>query len=261
MLGAIAGDMIGAPYEFDRGTKSTRFPLFSRGSEFTDDSVLTVATADALLTGGDFAETYRRYGRLYPHAGWGGMFARWIADPYMGPYGSFGNGAAMRVSPVGWAFDDLDAVLEEARRTAIVSHDHPEGVKGAQSTAAAVFLARTGAAKADIRRFAEETFGYDLSRSLDEIRPDYRHVETCQETVPEALTAFLESEGFEDAIRKAVSLGGDCDTLACITGGVAEAFYGGVPDEIAWEVSARLDDCLSDIVDAFTERYIAPRQS
>lgn len=255
MLGAIAGDVIGSPYEFDHNNiKTTDFPLFSERSHFTDDSILTVATAEALLTGGDYAEVYKRYHDYYPGAGWGAMFRNMARAGSLRPYGSFGNGSAMRVAPIGFACDTLEETLREAERSAAVTHDRPEGVKGAQATAAAIFLARTGSGKVAIRSFITDAFGYDLSRSLDEIRPGYRHVEPCQETVPEALTAFLESTGFEDAIRKAVSLGGDSDTLACITGGIAEAFYGAVPPAIRMEVERRLDARLLRIVNAYRAR-------
>lgn len=252
MLGAIAGDIIGSPYEFDHcNIKTTDFPLFSSASQFTDDTVLTVATAEVLMEGGGYADTYRDYHSVYPHAGWGTGFEAWARSRIRKPYNSYGNGAAMRVSPVGWAFPTLDETLKEAERSASVSHNHPEGIKGAQATAAAVYLARTGATKTDIKTFVRRGFGYDLSRTLDEIRPLYRHVESCQETVPEAVTAFLESDSFEDAVRKAVSLGGDSDTLTCITGGIAEAFYGGVPEEIAAEVLKRLDNNLRTVVESF----------
>lgn len=251
MLGAIAGDIVGSPYEFDhRNIKTKDFLLFSHRSGFTDDSVLTVATAEVLLRHGDYAEAYRRYGLRYPHAGWGGMFRQWIRKAEMGPYGSFGNGSAMRVSPIGWAFATLEETLAEAKRSAEVTHDHPEGIKGAQAAAAAIFMARNGTDKAGIKAYVEEQFGYRLSRTLDEIRPRYHHVETCQETVPEAITAFLESESFEDAIRNAVSLGGDSDTLTCITGGIAEAYYG-IPDEIAEAALSRLDADLYQVVQQF----------
>jgi len=258
MLGAIAGDMIGAPYEFDSNNiKTTDFPLFlgKKRSKFTDDSVLTVATAEALLTGGDYAGVYVKYFNLYPHAGYGTSFRQACQSGRLTPYDSYGNGSAMRVSPVGWYAETLEQALEEAKRSAEVSHNHPEGIKGAQATASAIFLAREGKSKAEIRDYIVSQFGYDLSRTLDEIRPDYHHVESCMDTVPEAITAFLESDNFEDAVRKAVSLGGDSDTLTCITGGIAEAFYGGVPDHIADEVWNRLDDQLAKVVREFRERY------
>lgn len=262
MLGAIAGDIIGSPYEFTHNNiKTTDFPLFSVRSGFTDDSILTVATAEVLLRGGHYAEAYRRYYRMYPFAGWGGRFRAWGAADRAGPYNSFGNGSAMRVSPIGWAFATLEETLAEATRSAMVTHNHPEGVRGAQATASAVFLARTGVRKEDIRRFITDIFAYDLSRTLDDIRPTYTHTESCQETVPEAITAFLESEDFEDAVRKAVSLGGDSDTLACITGSIAEAHYGGVPEPIAGQARANLDGRLRPIVDEFHARHIAPALS
>ena len=236
MLGAIAGDVIGSPYEFD-SIKTTSFPLFGPRSEFTDDTVLTCAVAETLLDGGDYATAFRRWGRRYPNVGWGG------------------RGSAMRVGPVGWACATVEDVLAEAERTALPTHDHPEGIKGAQATALAVFLARTGAGKEAIREEIAGRFGYDLGRTVDSIRPTYGFDETCQRTVPEALVAFLDSTGFEHALRLAVSLGGDSDTLACITGSVAEAFYGGVPAGIAEETRRRLSPDLLGIVDRFAARF------
>lgn len=263
MYGAILGDIIGSPYEFDMGDKTKDFPLFCARSEFTDDTVMTVAVAQALLES-DPAEdddTIRRrvigqmklWGRRYPDAGYGARFIWWLWNPNPKPYGSWGNGSAMRVSPAGWLFEDLPTVLRMAKLTAEVSHDHPEGIKGAQAVAAAIFLARTGSTKAQIKRYITEHFGYDLSRTCDEIRPGYRHVESCQETVPEAITAFLEGGSFEDAIRTAVSLGGDCDTLTDIAGAVAEAFYG-VPQELKQECRARLTEPLLEVLNAFDRR-------
>lgn len=257
MLGAIAGDIIGSPYEA-RPVGSYRFPLFSPRSTFTDDTVLTVATADALMHGGDYAEAYRRYYRRYPHAGYGGRFRQWAASPNAGPYGSFGNGSAMRVSPIGWAFDDLKAVLAEAERTAAVTHNHPEGIKGAQAVAAAVFLARTGESKAAIREAVAGRFGYDLDRTVEAIRPGYGFDVSCQGSVPESLVAFLESEDYEGAVRRAIWLGGDADTMACIAGAVAEAFYG-LPETIAAETRARLQTDLLQVVEAFAAWQTASR--
>ena len=239
MYGAILGDIIGSPYEFDQGDKTKAFPLFSERSHFTDDTVMTIAVAEAFLQGEqegtaileNLKESLRRWGRAYPDAGYGARFGWWLWQENAEPYYSCGNGSAMRVSSAAWLFHDLDTVRHMARLSAVVTHDHPEGIKGAEATAAAIFLARTGKTKAEIKDFIVETFGYDLSRTCDEIRPAYFHVETCQETVPEALTAFLKGESFEDVIRTAVSLGGDCDTLTCIAGSVAEAFYG-VPEEL-----------------------------
>ncbi len=263
MYGAILGDMIGAPYEFDRGNKTKDFPLFSAGSEFTDDTVMTIAVAEALMDARDrgfendkaaveqlLADSMRRWGRRYPHAGYGGRFIRWLHDPGMGAYGSYGNGSAMRVSAAGWLYDDLETTRRAAAWTAEVTHDHPEGIKGAEVTASAIFMARNHASKEEIRDYIIREFGYDLSRSCDEIRPGYHHVESCQETVPEAVTAFLEGTDFEDVIRTAVSLGGDCDTLTCIAGGMAEAFYG-VPDELAAECRKRLPADMLVVLDRF----------
>jgi len=250
MMGAIAGDLIGSVYEA-WPIKHKEFPLFSGDSTFTDDTVLTVASADALLTDGDYIRAYQKYFARHPGRGYGASFANWAVSRRTLAYGSFGNGAAMRVSPVAWAKGRLDLVLDEARRSAAVTHDHPEGLKGAMATAAAIFLARKGADKAAIRRYLSETFGYDLDRNLDLIRPDYSFDVSCQGSVPESIISFLESVDFEDAIRNAISLGGDADTMACIAGAIAEAFYGGVPDKIAAETRARLDAGLLDVVDRF----------
>ena len=270
MYGAILGDIIGSPYEFDRGNKSKDFPLFSEKSEFTDDTVMTIAVADAVhdaqpvhhfkeLNEGNI-EWFRnrlirgmqRYGREYPHAGYGVMFRRWLRAKDPQPYGSYGNGSAMRVSAAAWLHRDLETVRAVARLTAEVTHDHPEGIKGAEATASAIFLARTGSTKARIKAYIEENFGYDLSRSCDEIRPGYHHVESCQETVPEAITAFLEGESFEDVIRTAVSLGGDCDTLTCIAGSIAEGFYG-VPEELKKECRRRIPEQFCRVLDRIEE--------
>ena len=194
MLGAIAGDVVGSPYEFEP-IKTTEFPLFGPSSAFTDDTVLTCAVAEALLGGGDYAAAFRRWGRRYPDVSWGGRFRQWLSDDRAGPYGSFGNGSAMRVGPVGWARDTVEEVLAEAERSARPTHDHPEGIKGAQATALAVFLARTGAGKGVIREEIARRFGYDVWRSVDAVRPSYRFDETCQRTVPEALIAFFDSTG------------------------------------------------------------------
>ncbi|BCR06782.1 hypothetical protein DESUT3_38510 [Desulfuromonas versatilis] len=253
MLGALAGDIIGSRFEF-HNYKGKDFDLFHPECCFTDDSVHTVALAESLLSGRDYGESLREYFRLYPKAGYGGRFRAWAAGPAEGPYNSFGNGSAMRVSPVGWYYDDLDAVLAAARASAAVTHDHPEGIKGAQAVAAAILLARQGRGKEEIRRFLGEKFGYRLDRTLDEIRPDYQFDVSCQGTVPPAFAAFFEAEDFEDAVRNAVSLGGDSDTLACIAGSLAEAFYGQVPGAIRREVFRRLDRRLARITREFLER-------
>ncbi|WP_294412863.1 ADP-ribosylglycohydrolase family protein [uncultured Ruminococcus sp.] len=259
MIGAILGDMIGAPYEFDRGNKTKDFPLFSRESQFTDDSIMTVAVAEALISSYGksddeirtaLVDSMQKWGKRYPNAGYGGMFGRWLLTKEPKPYGSFGNGSAMRVSSVGWLYDDIDTTRKMAALTAEVTHNHPEGIKGAEATASAIFLARTGHSKDDIRQYIVNEFGYDLSRTCDEIRPTYHHVESCQETVPEAITAFLEGNDFEDVIRTAVSLGGDCDTLTCIAGGIAEAFYG-IPDEISAEGYKRMSKDMQEVLGRF----------
>ena len=254
MLGAIAGDVIGSVYEA-HPIKSMDFPLFGRESQFTDDTVLTVATAYSILEKCDYAEAFRTFGRRYPRAGYGGAFYHWLFSSQSGPYNSWGNGSAMRVSPVGFAFESVDAVLEEAERSASVTHNHPEGIKGAQATALAVFLARKGENKYSIRDDIEKRFTYDLSRTLDDIRPGYRFEVSCEGSVPESITAFLESKDFEDAVRKAVSLGGDSDTMACIAGGIAHAFYGKIPEEIVANVRERLPDEFLGIIDRFMEMY------
>ena len=257
MLGAIAGDVIGSVYE--RGNlKSMQFPLFVPGSRFTDDTVCTVALADSLLTGSDYATLLKQYVRRYPNAGYGGTFFYWGHSDNFQPYQSWGNGSAMRVSPTAWAYDTMDEVLEAAERSAAITHDHPQGIRGAQAIASAVFLARQGADKEDIRDFIESNFFYDLSESLASIRTWYRFDVSCQGSVPQAITAFLESHDFEDAVRKGISLGGDSDTIACMAGAIAEAHYGGVPPHIAAEVIARLDPPLLQVVELFTTRYHLP---
>ena len=254
LYGAVAGDIVGSAYE-RRPVKTPDFPLLSPASRWTDDTVLTVATAEVLLTGGDFEEAYRRWGRRYPNAGYGRGFRHWLMSRHPEPYQSYGNGSAMRVSPVGWVCQTLDETLELARHSALPTHDHPEGIKGAQAVAAAIFLARNGASKTGIRSEIETRFGYNLGRTLEEIRPVYSFDPTCQGSVPEALIAFLESDSFEDALRKAVSLGGDSDTQACIAGAVAEAFYGGVPFELAQSVRALLPAEMTRVLDRFGTQF------
>lgn len=252
MLGAIAGDIIGSVHEFE-GRKTKDFPLFVAESQFTDDTVLTVAVADCLLTGSSYTDKFHEYTRAYPGRGYGIRFWQWVNSGSRQPYNSWGNGSAMRVSPVAFAFETLDEVLKEARASAEVTHNHPEGIRGAQAAAAATFLARQGNSKKKIRSVIEKQFGYDLSRTTAVIRQTYSFNESCQETVPEAITSFLESANYEDAVRLAISLGGDADTLACITGGIAEAFYGGVPAAIAKPALALLDDGLRKTVTRFSE--------
>lgn len=254
MIGAIAGDIVGSIYEWNN-IKTKEFPLFGSNCDFTDDTVLTVALADSILTGEPYRNNLKRYYVHYPGRGYGGGFRAWAESSSVEPYNSWGNGAAMRISPVGYAYGDIATVLRKAEEFTAVTHNHPEGIKGGQATAAAVFLARTGTSREGIRAFVEKTFGYDLSRHTDEIRPTYKFNESSQRTVPQAIRAFLDSTDFEDAIRIAISLGGDSDTLACITGGIAQAFYGGVPREIEEQVYAILDEDMGRVTREFTERY------
>ena len=262
MYGAILGDMIGSPYEFDKGKKTKDFPMFIEESRFTDDTVMTIAVADALLGVSveapdgvicdDIISSMHRWGRKYPDAGYGSRFRNWLRSKDREPYGSYGNGSAMRVSSVGWLYPTIEETRRIARLSAQVTHNHPEGIKGAEATASAIFLARTASSKEEIRDYIVHEFGYDLSRTCDEIRPKYHHVESCQQTVPEAVTAFLEGTDFEDVIRTAVSLGGDCDTLTCIAGSIAEAFYG-VPEEMKAECRKRLPKDMLKVLDRFEE--------
>ena len=264
MFGAILGDIIGSPYEFDHNNiKTKNFPLFSGNSQFTDDTVMTIAIAEAILyADGDLDDlaneavaSMQKLGRLYPYAGYGARFVGWVHSDNPKPYNSLGNGAAMRVSPVAWAFDDMETVRKAAVAVTAVTHNHPEGIKGAEATAAAIFMARKGASKAEIKAYIESEFGYDLSRTCDEIRPTYRHDETCMRTVPEAFAAFLEGESFEDVIRNAVSLGGDSDTLTAIAGSIAEGFYG-IDNKLKAEAVKRLDGLLEDILGDFVMKYM-----
>jgi ADP-ribosylglycohydrolase len=254
ILGAVAGDIIGSAYEF-HNVKRTDFELFPEAAFFTDDSVLTFACMDVLLGGGDYESKFREYGRGFPHRGYGGTFAKWIHIKDMGPYNSWGNGAGMRASPVGWACRSPEETLAEAARSAEVTHNHPEGIKGAQAIAASVFLARTGKSKEEIKAYVKENFGYNLDRKIDDIRPGYDFDVSCQGSVPEAIIAFLESSDYESAVRLAVSLGGDSDTIANMAGGIADAFYGGVPEAIAAEAQKRLTPGLVALVEKFTERF------
>jgi ADP-ribosylglycohydrolase len=254
MLGAIAGDVIGSVYEHNP-IKTKEFPLFTESSRFTDDSVLTVAIAEAILEERSYLSALRTYARRHPDAGYGSHFWHWAHSNQNEAYNSWGNGSAMRVSPIGYACDSIESVLVEAERTACVTHDHPEGIKGAQATALAVHLARNGISKPKIRSELQIRFGYDLERRIDEIRPDYRFDVSCQGSVPEGIIAFLESDDFEDAVRNAVSLGGDSDTLACIAGGIASAYYGGVPGRIEQQTRTRLPDEFLHVIDAFNKRF------
>lgn len=260
MYGAILGDIIGSPFEFDRGDKTKDFKLFSRRSHFTDDSVMTLAVCEALLKVGQDATvkeiedavitSMQSWGRRYPHEGYGGYFRRWLTARHPQPYNSFGNGSAMRVSAAGWLYDSLEKTRVVAKATANVTHNHPEGIKGAEATASAIFMARNGSSKEEIKKYIENEFHYDLNRTLDEIRPNFHMDETCQKTVPEAIIAFLEARDFEDAIRNAVSLGGDTDTLGAITGSIAEAYFG-ISETLISECRNRINKDMRDVVDAF----------
>lgn len=254
MLGAIAGDIIGSVYENIR-IKRKDFQLFTPVSIFTDDTVLTVAVADAILNGKGYGSTIKAYARKYPFRGYGPKFLLWMISPFDKPYNSFGNGSAMRVSPVAHAFKTENEVLEQAKQSAECTHNHIEGIKGAQATAHAIFLARNGASKDHIRDAISTRYGYNLSRSIDSIRPDYRLDLTCPGSVPEAIVAFLDSDGFEDAIRNAVSLGGDADTQAAIAGAIAEPFYGMIPEEIVNEIGKRLNDEFRKIIVDFYKKF------
>ena len=260
MYGAILGDIIGSPFEFDRGDKTKYFKLFSRRSHFTDDSVMTLAVCEALLKVGQDATvkeiedavitSMQSWGRRYPHEGYGGYFRHWLTARHPEPYNSFGNGSAMRVSAAGWLYDSLEKTRVVAKATANVTHNHPEGIKGAEATASAIFMARNGSSKEEIKKYIENEFHYDLNRTLDEIRPSFHMDETCQKTVPEAIIAFLEARDFEDAIRNAVSLGGDTDTLGAITGSIAEAYFG-ISETLISECRNRINKDMRDVVDTF----------
>ena len=255
MLGAIVGDVAGSHYEHFP-TKAVDIEFFREHSCVTDDSVLTVAVADWILHGGKLHEYFHRYVAKYPDAGYGGTFINWARCRDTEPYDSWGNGSAMRVSPVAYAKNSLDEVLELAKQTAAVTHSHPHGIAGAQATAGAIFLARNGSSKNEIREFVADRFGYDLTRTIDQIRPTYSFDVSCSGSVPESIIAFLESDSFESALKLAISLGGDADTMACIAGAIAEPFYGGVPETIWNKTKTYLDDELNKIVEQFCSRFI-----
>ena len=262
MYGAIIGDIAGSSYEFDP-VKKKDFVLFRDKSEPTDDSFMTAAVAETLLglTGNEsdtrikklFVDKMKKWGRRHPFAGYGGRFSLWLMGPDRSPYNSFGNGSAMRVSPAGWLYDDLETTRKMARLSSEVTHDHPEGIKGAESVAAAIFMARKGATKEEIKKYIETEFEYDLDRTCADIRPDYDFDVTCQGSVPESFIAFLEGKDYEDVIREAISLGGDADTQAAIAGSIAEAFYG-IPEELKAEADRRMPDDMKEIVEKFYKR-------
>ena len=255
MLGAIIGDIVGSIYEFENH-RSKEFPLFKDGSDFTDDSVLTCATASALLDEADYSDIYRKFGLTYPVAGYGARFMRWLMDDTMGPYNSYGNGSAMRVSPVGWAFDSEEEVLTAAKASAEVTHNHQEGIKGAQATALAIYWARHGRSQIEIANAIATQFDYDISTPVDQLRETYKYNESCQGTVPEAIRCYMEGRGFEDVIRNAISIGGDSDTLAAIAGSIAEATFG-VPSYIAEDAISRLDEPLVAVLARFSDKYVS----
>lgn len=260
MLGAIIGDIIGSPYEFG-SEKIKDFVLFVPDCRPTDDSILTIAVGCACAEADCYneyefkrilAEKIREIGLQYPDAGYGKRFYQWMIMNEDEPYGGNTNGSAMRASPTAWAVDTLEDAERLAKWSAEITHDHPEGIKGAQAVAAAVFLARTGSDKDDIRNYIQSKY-YDLNYTVDEIRPGYRHDMTCEGSVPQAIVCFLDSEDFEDAVRNAVSLGGDGDTQACIAGAIAEAFYG-IPEELQEEAFEYIDDGLQDYYRAYADQ-------
>ncbi|MCI0507214.1 MAG: ADP-ribosylglycohydrolase family protein [Gammaproteobacteria bacterium] len=255
MLGAIAGDVIGSAYE-GWPVKTKDFDLFIPGTTYTDDTVLSVAIADAILHHKDYEPLLLKYGRRYPNAGYGRSFSQWLNAPHPQPYNSWGNGSAMRVSPIGFAFDSKIKVLEEARKSAVITHNHPEGIKGAQATALAVYLAHTGYEKEEIKSEIQKLFKYDLDRRLDDIRDSYMYTLSCQGSVPESIIAFLESTDYEDAVRNAISLGGDADTMACIAGSIAQAYYKFIPVELITAVTEYLPQPFLRIIEEFDQRFI-----
>lgn len=260
MYGAVFGDIIGSRFEFDRGDKSRDFELFTPEDHITDDTVMTVAVAEALMDAGLSAgegevkscviASMKKWGKKYPDAGYGGRFRQWLRSSDPEPYGSYGNGSGMRVSAAGWLYPTIERTREIARWTSEVTHDHPEGIKGAESVAAAVFMARKGFSKAEIAEYITSEFGYDLSRSLDEIRPGYKHDVSCMRTMPEAFTCFLEASDYESAIRNVVYIGGDTDTLGAIAGAVAEAFWG-VPVGISMRGVEYIPSDINDVLKRF----------
>lgn len=260
MLGAIIGDICGSVYEWKpyKTARPDEIPLINKESTFTDDSVLSVATAEAILLQQDYGAAYQKWGRRYPNAGYGGSFYHWMFNDSPEPYNSWGNGSAMRISPVGWAFETLEETLAEAKRSAEVTHNHVEGIKGAQSVAAAIFMARNGADKQEIKCYIETSFGYDLNRSTQDIWSVYFFDVSCQGSVPESIIAFLESRDYEHAIKIAISLGGDSDTMACIAGGIAEAYYGDIPQSLVDFAEQKLKGELLDLVNQFT--YMVKRK-
>lgn len=253
IIGAIAGDIIGSPYEFNN-TKTINFELFHPDAHFTDDTVLTIAIANSLLTGKSFVDSIHEFGNMYPDPGYGGRFQEWLKLTNKQPYNSWGNGSAMRVSPVGFFYYKEDDVLRVAKETAEVTHNHPEGIKGAQAIALAIDLAKAGMDKLEIRREIVKAFNYNLSFTLDEIRDTYTFHVGCKNSVPQAIVAFHESTDYESAIRLAISIGGDSDTIACMTGGIAAAYYKEIPDDIIEFTRAKLPKQFLEIIDKFDKK-------
>ena len=264
MYGAILGDIIGSRFEFDREGWTKEFELFTSEDSWTDDTVMTVAVAEALMDAGrdasvdeikaECTKSMQRWGRKYPGAGYGGRFIAWIASKNPRPYGSYGNGSAMRVSAAGWLYDSIERTREVARATANVTHNHPEGIKGAECTAAVIYLARAGWEKKNIERYVVKEFGYDISETLDEMRKRHEHVESCQDSLPKALRSFFDGISYEDVVRNAVSLGGDTDTLAAIAGAMAEAFYD-MPILLRAECLKRSEKDMVEVIERF-DRYV-----
>ena len=261
MIGSIIGDIVGSVYEFTpNNIKTKEFEFFNPNGSYTDDSILTLATADWLLHGGDVAHYYSRYGEKYPWpmGGYGGGFKRWlvrtIQQQDFRPYNSCGNGSAMRVGPVGWAFDTVEEVLAKAKESAECTHNHPEGIKGAQATALAIMMARQGYNKNEIRSEMEKRFEYDLQFTCEGIRPTYTWGGTCQDSVPQAIVAFLDGEDYEDSVRNAISIGGDSDTIGCISGSIAEAYFG-VPTDLRNQAMNYLPEEFQNIINEFENKF------
>lgn len=255
MKGAILGDIIGSRFEFSRiRNKSEDFELFTKENYFTDDTVLTIATADAILHNKSFEESYSYWGNKYPGKGYGSRFQSWLSSDKKEPYNSFGNGSAMRVSPIGWVYNDLKTVMDKAEETAMCTHNHIEGLKGACATATCIYLARMKTPKKIIKEIIETYFEYDLSRTIEEIRPTYKFDETCQGSVPESIICFLEGDSFEKIIRLSNSLSGDTDTMNCIAGGMTEAYYG-IPDEYILKLDKYLPEEMIDVIYEFYKKY------
>lgn len=257
MYGAIIGDVVGSVFEFDRGPWTKKFKLFTKNSTYTDDTVMTIAVAEGLLNAGIDADadvvkkecikSMKKWGQAYPHAGYGARFISWVLSDEPTPYGSWGNGSAMRVSAAGLLYPTLTRTLEIARATAEVTHNHPEGIKGAECTAAVMFLARNGATKEEIKNYVNDEYSYDISKSVDEVRPYHKHDESCMDALPKALISFFEGESYEDVIRNAVSLGGDTDTIAAIAGAMAGAFYS-VPSDLINQCNSYLEDDMKAVI-------------